>query len=64
MLCYIWPDESEWLARIERAIEVARLDTVRVEVGSAAGWITARLAERRPAGLTVVWQSVVRQYLT
>lgn len=64
VLSYIWPDESERLARIDQAIEIFRRHDVRVEVGSAAGWVAERLAERRPAGLTVVWQSVVRQYLT
>lgn len=63
VLSYIWPDERERLARVKRAIQVARRRPVCVEAAAASPWIKKRLAERQADGLTVVWQSVVRQYL-
>lgn len=63
VLSYIWPDERERLLRVKRAIPVARRRPVCVEAAAASPWIKKRLAERQADGLTVVWQSVVRQYL-
>lgn len=60
---YIWPDEPERLARIAQAAAVAAHHPVTVEPCSAAAWLLARLADPRPDTLTVVWQSVVNQYL-
>ena len=64
VLAYIWPDEPERLLRVKQAIEVARRRPVRVEAAAATHWIEERLAERQTDGQTVVWQSVVRQYLS
>ena len=60
---YIWPDEPERLARIAQAAGVAARFPVSVERRSAAAWLLAQLAGARPDTLTVVWQSVVNQYL-
>jgi hypothetical protein len=60
---YIWPDEPERLARVEHASQVAMRHPVEVEARSAAAWLALRLADARPDMLTVVWQSVVNQYL-
>lgn len=60
---YIWPDEPDRLASVARATRVAALHPVDVEQRSAAAWLARRLADPRPDMLTVVWQSVVNQYL-
>ncbi len=60
---YIWPDEPERLARIAQAAAVAARFPVSVEPRNAAAWLLTRLTDVRPDTLTVVWQSVVDQYL-
>jgi hypothetical protein len=60
---YIWPDEPDRLERVAQAAEVARAHPVTVQARSAAAWLAERLADTRPDVLTVVWQSVVNQYL-
>ena len=62
-LSYIWPDEPERFARVRRAIEIMRRRPVRVERAGAAEWIAERLAEPAPGVVTVIWESVMRQYL-
>ncbi|MCP9490861.1 MAG: DUF2332 family protein [Solirubrobacteraceae bacterium MAG38_C4-C5] len=63
VLSYIWPDEPERLVQVKKAIELARRRPICVEAAAAARWTKERLAERHTDGLTVVWQSVVYQYL-
>jgi len=60
---YVWPDEPERIARVGRAAGVAVRHPVSVARRSAAAWLLERLGDPRPAMLTVVWQSVVNQYL-
>jgi hypothetical protein len=60
---YVWPDEPERIERVVAAAAVAARHPVVVERSSAAVWLLERLGDPRPAMLTVVWQSVVDQYL-
>jgi hypothetical protein len=60
---YIWPDEPERLARVAHAIEVAMRHPVAIERRSAGSWLALQLVDARPDTLTVIWQSVVNQYL-
>jgi hypothetical protein len=60
---YIWPDEPERLARVTLATSIASQHPVAIDRRSAAAWLLTRLADARPDMLTVVWQSVVNQYL-
>lgn len=60
---YMWPDEPERICRVGHAAAVAARHPVSVERRSAAAWLLERLAEPRSGRLTVVWQSVVNQYL-
>lgn len=63
-LSYIWPDEPERLERLRLAIETFRREPVSVEQAEASAWLTDRLKPPAVEGLlTVIWQSVVRQYL-
>jgi hypothetical protein len=60
---YVWPDQLERLERLRAALEVAREVDAPVERAGAADWIEARLAEPAPGAATVVFHSIVMQYL-
>ncbi len=60
---YVWPDEPERIARVGRAATVAARHPVELQRRSAGAWLLERLGDARPGMLTVVWQSVVNQYL-
>ncbi|MGI8713174.1 MAG: DUF2332 domain-containing protein [Solirubrobacteraceae bacterium] len=63
LLSYIWPDEPERLRRLADALQVAAADPVPVAAATASRWLPAELERRRPAELTLVWHSVMRQYV-
>ena len=63
LMPYIWPDEPERLAHVTAAIEIARAHPPAVDKADVASWADRVLAEATPGRLTVVWQSVMRQYL-
>lgn len=65
LLSYVWPDEPDRLARQRAALVVAAATPVTIErTEDTAGWLAHRLHDARaPGALTVVWQSVVRQYV-
>ncbi len=60
---FVWPDQLDRLAHLDAAVEVARRVPIAVEQADAAEWLAAQLAEPRPGMATVVFQSIVWQYL-
>jgi hypothetical protein len=60
---YLWPDEPGRLARADAALAVAARQPAAVAAAAAERWLPGVLAEPRPGELTVVWQSVMRQYV-
>jgi hypothetical protein len=64
LLSYVWADQAERLARVEAAIAVAREEPPTVERAGAAAWLEEQLAEPRPGVATVVFHSIVMQYLS
>jgi hypothetical protein len=60
---YLWPDEPDRLRRIDAALEVADRHPLAVAACAAERWLPCVLAAARPGELTVVWQSVMRQYV-
>jgi hypothetical protein len=64
LLSYVWADQLERLARVEAAIDVARQDPPTVDRAGAATWLDQRLVEQRAGAATVVFHSIVMQYLT
>jgi hypothetical protein len=60
---YVWPDQVERLERLRGALAVAGEVDAVVERAGAAEWIEARLAEPAPDAATVVFHSIVMQYL-
>ena len=62
-LSYIWPDERERLERARAALRLAAEHPPPVVALMAEQWLPQALAGADDGQLTVVWQSVVRQYV-
>ena len=60
---YVWPDQPERLARIEGAIQLATGLGVTVERADAAAWLTERLSSPAPGQATVLYHSIMWQYM-
>jgi hypothetical protein len=60
---YLWPDEPDRLDRIDAALAVAAGNPPAVAAVPAQRWLRAALADARPGELTVLWESVMRQYV-
>lgn len=60
---YLWPDELDRLARLDAALAVAAVAPPEVAACGAERWLPGVLADRRAGELTVIWQSVMRQYV-
>jgi hypothetical protein len=63
LTAYTWPDQTARLARLAGAIEVARRVPAALDLADVANWLPARLAEERAGAATVVFHSIVWQYL-
>ena len=64
LLSYIWPDEPERVARMRAALVVAGRYRPVVDEEAADSWLERVLMPRFGRAVTVVWQSVVAQYLS
>jgi hypothetical protein len=64
LLSYIWPDELQRIERMRAALELAAASPVMVAAQPASEWLAAALAGAPGGGLTVIWQSVFRQYVS
>jgi hypothetical protein len=60
---YVWADQRERLSRLEGAIELARVHGPRVERADAAKWVRARLHEKVEGSATVLYHSIMWQYM-
>ncbi|MEA2125286.1 MAG: hypothetical protein QOI80_2068, partial [Solirubrobacteraceae bacterium] len=63
LLSYAWPDELERFARLAAALALAAEDPAPVDAETASTWLARHLSESSPDHLTVVWHSVMRQYV-
>lgn len=64
LLSFVWPDQHRRGDDLRAAIDVARRVPASVERSEAAPWVTRQLSTPAPGGLTIVYHSVVMQYLT
>jgi hypothetical protein len=64
LFTYIWPDQEERIARMRAALEVAEEVAVTVDPEPAAAWTPRMLAQETPGVATVVYHSIVNQYLS
>jgi hypothetical protein len=63
LMSYVWADWIERIERLRRALQVAAANPPPVDRATAAAWLAARLAAPRAGVVTVVWHSIVWQYL-
>lgn len=63
LFTYIWPDQRDRMGRMQGALEVADDLPVSLEREAAAPWARRMLAERAPRHATVIYHSIVSQYL-
>jgi hypothetical protein len=64
LTAYVWPDQEERLRLLRAAFELACDAGVQVEEAAAEEWVEARLAETTAGATTVVYHSLVMQYLS
>ena len=62
--CFIWPDQETRMSRLRAAIELAREDPPELLRGDYVDLLPSLLADRDPAVVTVVFQSVSTVYLS
>ena len=60
---YVWPDHTERLARLRGALELAAAQRPVVHESGGDRWLAQRLAAPQPGVVSVVWHSVVWQYI-
>jgi hypothetical protein len=60
---FVWPDQLLRWHRLRDAFELAERDPVRVQRAAGAQWLAQQLARPQHGVLTVVWHSVVWQYV-
>ncbi len=59
---YIWPDQPERLARMQRALDLAIAHPVPIDCADAIDWLEQKLAEPRDGVVTVIYHTVAWQY--
>jgi hypothetical protein len=64
LLTYIWPDQRERITRMEAALEAAAEVPVAIDRETASTWTERVLAEQTPGQATVLYHSIVSQYLS
>jgi len=64
LLSFVWPDQPERIARVEAALEVAGREPVALDRETASTWARRMLAEPTPGKATVIYHSIVSQYLS
>jgi hypothetical protein len=63
LMSFVWPDQDRRFGLLRGALEIAARDTLAVERATATEWTERVLAERRSGVATVLFHSVVVQYL-
>ena len=64
LLSCLWPDQRERLALLRGALEVARRIPVTIDATGAPAWLATRLAAPVRGVASVVFHSIVMQYLS
>jgi hypothetical protein len=63
LLGFLWPDQTERIERTAAAIAIASKTRARIEKANADEWLTSELEHRTPGLATVVFHSIVWQYI-
>jgi hypothetical protein len=61
---FVWPDQLERFAALDAALAIAPLVPAAVDRADATEWVAEQLARPRDGVATVLFQSIVWQYLT
>lgn len=64
LLSFVWADQVERLERLRAALELAAADPVPVHRATGPEWLAEQLQRAERGVLTVVWHSVVWQYVS
>ena len=64
MLAYIWPDQKFRLERMRAALRLVDEVPIELDREAAAAWTERMLVESTPGATTVVYHSIVMQYLS
>jgi hypothetical protein len=64
LLSYVWPDQRERIALLRGALEVAARVPAPVDAADASEWLARRLSDASDGVATVVFESIVSQYLS
>lgn len=64
LLTYVWPDQRDRITRMRAALEIAAELPVSVDHEPAATWAERMLAEPAPGEATVIYHSIMSQYLS
>jgi hypothetical protein len=64
LLSYVWPGQTERFAMLRAALDVARDVPVAIDRAAIPDWLGRQLGEPAPDRATVVFHSIVWQYLT
>lgn len=59
----VWCDQTDRFARLGAALRTAQQVPAVVDEASAADWVAGQLGDRTPGAVTVVFHSVVQEYL-
>lgn len=63
LLSFVWPDQVARIRLLRGAIEVARRVPAEVDEAPASAWLRSELSQSRPGEATVVFHSIVLQYM-
>jgi hypothetical protein len=64
LLGAVWADQTERIVQLRAALELAASRPAAVDRAEAGEWLTRQLSEPRPGTATVVFHSIVWQYLS
>jgi hypothetical protein len=64
LIAYVWPEQTERLARITAAIALAQREKPPLEKADAGDWLERNLARPAPGVATIVAHTIVSQYFT
>lgn len=64
LLSYIWPDQTDRIARTERALDMASEKQPEIARANAIDWLEGRLARPIPHAIHLVYHTVAWQYFS
>jgi len=62
LLAYLWPDQTDRIARTHAAIDLANRTPAELSAGDAAGWLERQLSERDEGVMRLVFHTIAWQY--